>query len=127
MDFSRRLKLYGLGIIIGGVCSWFIFGQRLLNSGWTPQQPLQQQNEEPLVKASPLAQAQLAAWPAEVNAVREAVAGSEVLLSETRRAGDSLFYTMEAVVKDRPARIVVSVREPYERDTSAVLMRITPR
>lgn len=127
MTFSRRLVLYLIGIGIGSVAAWFIFGERLANKGWTPKERIKKRIHATLVKQSTQAQQQLAAWPADLVQVRAAVPTAEVLLDETRRRNDSLFYTLDAEVAGKPARMVFSVMDRYERDTSAVLMVLMAR
>lgn len=124
MDLSRRLKLYLLGILIGSVCAWFIFGQRLLNAGWTPEERIRKRIEATLVKLSPLAKQQLDSWPADFSQVKASVATADVVVSETRRRGDSLFYAMDASVNNKPARLVFAVLEHYEIDSTATLQSI---
>lgn len=127
MDFSRRLKLFLFGIIIGSVAAWFIYGEKLMNKGWTPEERIKKRVEATLVKSTASAQQQLTAWPADLSQVKAGVPQSDVLVSETRRRGDSLFYTLEATVAQKRARLVVSVLEHYERDSTATLQSIEMR
>jgi hypothetical protein len=124
MDFGRRLRLFLFGLIIGSVLAWFFLGDRLTNTAWTPEARIKQRLTATLVKATPAAQAQLNAWPADLPTVRNAIPGSEVILSRTRRNGDSLFYSIDAEIGGRAAQLVVMVFEPYEIDSTATLLSL---
>jgi hypothetical protein len=127
MDFGRRLKLFLFGLIIGGALAWLFFGQRLLNAGWTPSARIKKRIDATLIRASADAQRSMAAWPTDLRSVRAAVSEAEVILKETRRSGDSIFYTLDATVAGKAARSIVLVMEHYERDSTATLLSLTPR
>ena len=131
MDFGRRLRLYLFGLLIGCVLAWLFLGDRLANAGWTPEERIKKRLVATLVKASPAAQKQLDAWPSDLMALRAAIPSADVIVNSTRRqtgqgGADSLFYTLKAGLNGKQANIEVVVIEPYERDSTATLIRLTP-
>ena len=127
MDLKRRLQLYLVGLIIGGVVAYFFYGDRLTNAAWTPEEKIKQRMRSTLVKATPEAEEQLAAWSMQLSDVRASIAEASVPVSETERAGDSLYYTMDTKVLGRDARLVIVGLRDFDRDSTATLWRIEPR
>jgi hypothetical protein len=127
MDLKRRLKLYAIGLLIGGALSWVFFKQRLTNTAWMPEDRIKLRLESTLVKARPESEAQMAQWPTRIDSVRAAVKSGEVLFKETRRSGDSLYYSIHASVAGKPALLTVSVLRDYRSDSTATLWDLRPR
>jgi len=127
MDLKRRLQLYLVGLLIGGLLSWLFFKQRLTNTAWMPEDRIKLRLESTLVKARPEAVAQMAQWPTVIDSVRGAIPGSEVLFKETRRSGDSLYYTIHASVAGRPALLTVAVLRDHRVDSAATLWDLRAR
>jgi hypothetical protein len=127
MDLKRRLQLYLVGLIIGGVVAYFFYGDRLTNAAWTPEEKIKQRMRSTLVKATPEAEEQLAAWSMQLSDVRASIAEASVHVSDTERAGDSLYYTMDTKVLGRDARLVIVGLRDFDRDSTATLWRIEPR
>lgn len=127
MDLKRRLQLYLVGLIIGGFAAYFFYGDRLTNAAWTPEEKIKQRMRSTLLKASPEAEQQLQAWAVQLSDVRAAIAEASVHVSDTKRAGDSLYYTMDTKVLGRDARLVVVGLRDFDRDSTATLWRIEPR
>ncbi len=127
MDLKRRLQLYLVGLIIGGFAAYFFYGDRLTNAAWTPEEKIKQRMRSTLLKASPEAEQQLHAWSVQLSDVRASIADAAVHVSDTRRAGDSLYYTMDTKVLGRDARLVVVCLRDFDRDSTATLWRIEPR
>lgn len=124
MDIKRRFALYGVGLLIGGVAAYFAFGDRLMNAGWTPKERIKLRIAQTLTKATPAAVAALSAAGLTLEELRTAVPQAEVILAETRRSGDSLFYQLRAQPAAKPLLLTVQVFEDHRRDSSATLMRI---
>ncbi|MBL8001894.1 MAG: hypothetical protein JNL05_08030 [Flavobacteriales bacterium] len=127
MDLKRRLKLYLVGLLLGGVLSWLFFKQRLTNTAWMPEDRIKLRLESTLVKSGTQAAAQMVQWPTVIDSVRAAIKGSEVLFKETRRSGDSLYYSINATVAGRPALLTVSVLRDYRADSTATLWDLRAR
>lgn len=127
MDLSRRLKLYLLGLIIGGVLAFAFYGERLTTSAWTPKERVKLRLSSTLVHATPGAEAAMRAWPCDLEEVRAAIPAAEVRLGETERRADSMFYALDAVIDGRPGRLVVLGHRDIDRDSSATLWSLRPR
>ncbi|MBP6391997.1 MAG: hypothetical protein KA175_13285 [Flavobacteriales bacterium] len=124
MDIKRRFALYGVGLLIGGAAAYFAFGDRLLNASWTPKERIKLRIAQTLTKATPSAAAALSATGLTLEELRTSVPQAEVILTETRRSGDSLFYQLRAQPAAKPLLLTVQVFEDHRRDSSATLMRI---
>lgn len=127
MDLSRRLKLYLIGLVIGGVMAFAFYGERLTTSAWTPKERVKLRLSSTLLYATPEAEAAMRAWPCDLEAVRAAIPAAEVRLGETERRADSIFYALDAVVDGRPGRLVVLGHRDIDRDSTATLWRLHGR
>ncbi len=127
MDLKRRLQLYLVGLIIGGVVAYFFYGERLTNSAWTPEEKIKQRLRTTLIKASPEAEQQLATRAIQLNDVRASIEHASVDVSDTERSGDTLFYTVDTKLQGRDARLVVVGLRDFDRDSTATLWSIQDR
>ena len=127
MDLKRRIQLYLVGLIIGGVVAYLFYGQRLTNSAWMPSEKIKQRLQSTLVKASPEAEQQLTARALQLNDVRTSLDAASVKTGDTKHSGDSLFYTVETTLQGKPARLIVVGLRDFDRDSTATLMRIEDR
>ena len=128
MDLKRRLQLYLVGLVIGGAAAYFIFGERLTNSGWTPEQKLKQRLRSTLVNATPAGDAQLSAWPADLALIRASLDSADIDLGASRRTDDSIYYQVDTRVSGRAARMTIGVLRDFDKDSTATLIdfRIRP-
>ncbi|MEO8067719.1 MAG: hypothetical protein ABI599_08520 [Flavobacteriales bacterium] len=127
MNFARRIRLFILGVLIGGVAAWFFFGTRITSGAWMPEARIKLRLKESLVKSTQEAASQVAAWPTTLDSARASVATGDVVLGETRRRGDSLTYTVDVTLAGKPARMKVLVLEDLEVDSLATLTGLTVR
>lgn len=127
MDLKRRLQLYLLGLVLGGLMAWAFFGKRLSNTAWMPEDRIKLRLKTTLLKAHPNAQAQMAQWPTDLSAVRASIDSAEVLFKETRRSGDSLYYSIQASVSGRKALLTVLALRDYRADSTATLWELKGR
>ena len=127
MDLKRRIQLYLVGLIIGGVVAYFFYGQRLTNSAWMPSEKIKQRLQSTLVKASPEAEQQLTARALQLSDVRTSLDAASVKTGDTKHSGDSLFYTVETILQGKPSRLIVVGLRDFDRDSTATLMRIEDR
>ncbi|MBK7271594.1 MAG: hypothetical protein IPI07_19520 [Flavobacteriales bacterium] len=116
--------MYACRTFIGGAAAYFAFGDRLLNASWTPKERIKLRIAQTLTKATPSAAAALSAAGLTLEELRTSVPQAEVILAETRRSGDSLFYQLRAQPAAKPLLLTVQVFEDHRRDSSATLMRI---
>lgn len=124
MDFSRRLRLYLFGLIIGGVLAWLFYGERLLNAGWTPEARIKKRIAATLMRTSDEGAEALRQRSISLADVKASIPDAEVILKETRRQGDSILYSLHASIKAEPTHLIVLVYEDYDRDSTATLIRL---
>ena len=127
MDLKRRLQLYLVGLIIGGVVAYFFYGERLTNSAWTPQEKIKQRLRSTLIKASPEAQQELNARAIDLGQVRASLDRASVSLKETKRTEDTLYYAVDTELKEQAVRLTVVGLRDFDRDSTATLWRIEDR
>lgn len=127
MDLKRRLQLYLIGLIIGGVVAYFFYGERLTNSAWTPQEKIKQRLRSTLIKATPEAEGQLQARAIDLSHVRSSLDKASVDLKATIRTDDSLYYAVDTKLHDQDVRLVVVGLRDFDRDSTATLWRIEAR
>ncbi|MBL7951830.1 MAG: hypothetical protein JNM62_08920 [Flavobacteriales bacterium] len=127
MDLKRRLQLYLVGLIIGGVVAYFFYGERLTNSAWTPEEKIKQRLRTTLIKASPEAEQQLATRSIHLSDVRASIEQASVDVGDTKRSGDSLFYTVDTKLQGSDARLIVVGLRDFDRDSTATLWAIQDR
>lgn len=127
MDLKRRLQLYLVGLIIGGVVAYFFYGERLTNSAWTPEEKIKQRLRNTLIKASPEAEQQLVTRSLQLSDVRASLEQASVDVSDTKRSGDSLFYTVNTKLHGKDTRLIVVGLRDFDSDSTATLWSITDR
>lgn len=127
MDLKRRLQLYLVGLIIGGIAAYFFYGDRLTNSAWTPQEKIKQRLRSTLVKASPEAEVELQARALDLGQVRASLDKATIDLKSTKRTDDSLYYAVDTELKDRHVRLIIVGLRDFDRDSTATLWRIEDR
>lgn len=127
MDLKRRLQLYALGLIIGGLLAYGIYGDRVLNSAWTPSAKVKQRLQSTLIAATPEVQAVLAERQLQLSDVRKALATADIDLSDSERGDDTIFYAVDAVLNGRTSRLTVMALRDFDRDSTATLWRIEER
>lgn len=127
MDLKRRLKLFGIGLIIGGGAAYIMMGDRLSNGGWTPEARIKQRLRSTLLKTTTVAEQQLAARALQLADVRRSLDSASVDLGDTRRTDDSIYYTVDTRLHGRDARLVVVALRDFDRDSTATLWSIADR
>ena len=127
MDLQRRLTLYLFGLIIGGGMAYWIYGERLTSGAWLPENKTKQRLVSTLLRTTTAADQDLAAWPADLNAVRNSIASATVRFNESIRRNDSIYYALDATVDERPARVVIVGLRDFDRDSTATLWSLRPR
>ena len=127
MDLKRRLQLYLFGLVIGAILAYLFMGERLTNMKWTPEERIKLRLKSTLVKSTAEAQQAMLAWPTDLDAVKKSIPAADVLVKNTERNGDSLFYVLEGELSDRPARMVFLVFSDVMSDTTATLWELGSR
>jgi len=127
MTLQRRITLYLFGVILGVGAAWWFYGERLTAGAWMPEQKVKQRLRSTLIAARPLAEEQLAAWPAELATLRAAMDSATVDFGNSVRTPDSIYYEVLTRVRGRDARLVIAVRRDFDTDSTAVLWELRAR
>lgn len=127
MDLKRRISLYLLGVLIGGGVAYHFYGDRLLNAQWTPKERIRQRLASTLVRSTDEATAVLGRFGVSLPEVRDGMPAAQVLLNETQRSGDTLFYRVRNTLNGADFLFVVRVLEDHRRDSTATLMEVWPQ
>lgn len=126
MDLKRRIKLFIIGLGLGSIAAYLIFGTRLTNGAWTPQERVKLRLKSTLVHATPEAQAMLAPLGLGLADLRANMDSCSVSFADSRRTEDSLFYAVSGPVKGRRFDLRVAALRDYTIDSTATLLSITP-
>lgn len=126
MDLKRRLKLFIIGLGLGSIAAYFIFGPRLTNGAWTPQERVKLRMKSTLVHATPAAAGMMRSLGLDLAALRAGMDSCSVDFGDSRRTDDSLFYAIDGPMKGGPVRMVVAALRNYEVDSTATLLSIVP-
>ena len=124
MTLTRRIYLYLVGIILGGVVAYGIYGDRLFNGAWTPENKVRQRLQSTLIAITPEAQAALDERSLQLTEVRKALATADINLSDTQRGDDSIFYAVDAVLNGAESRLTILALRDFDTDSTATLWRI---
>ncbi|TXI75687.1 MAG: hypothetical protein E6Q44_16910 [Flavobacteriales bacterium] len=127
MDLKRRLQLYLVGLVIGGVAAYFFYGDRLTNAAWTPEEKIKQRLRSTLIQAAPEAQRALQERALQLADVRAAVDRATIDLGRTVRTSDTLYYAVDTDLKGENVRLIVVGLRDFDRDSTATLWRIEQR
>lgn len=124
MTLTRRIYLYLVGIIIGGVAAYAIYGDRVISAAWTPKAKVKQRLQSTLIAVTPEAQAALDERSLQLIDVRKALATADINLSDTQRGDDSIFYAVDAVLNGAESRLTILALRDFDTDSTATLWRI---
>lgn len=125
MTFPRRLMLFGLGLVLGCLVAWGIYGRRLDNTDWMPNHRVKLRLHNTLVKATPAAEAQLAPMGLTLSDLRNTVIDScDVNFSKSIRSKDSLVYYVHGTVQGKPVQYMAATLRDFRTDSTATLTEI---
>ena len=124
MTFGRRLRLFMLGLGLGALVSFAIFGKGCTNTGWAPDARVRLRMRSTLVRATPSAQAALDTLRLDLAALRSAMDSFDVDFSNSRRTADSLYYELTGTMHGQPIVINVAALRDYEVDSTATLLML---
>ncbi len=125
MTLSRRLYLFGIGIGLGCLLAWGIYGNRLENTDWMPNHRVKLRLQSTLIKATPEADAQLAPLHISLADLRNAVIDScDVNFSKSIRSKDSLVYFVHGTVRGQQVHYMTATLRDFRTDSTATLTGI---
>ncbi len=124
MTFSRRLRLFMLGIGLGTLLSFAIFGKSCTNMAWAPEARVRLRMETTLVRATPDADAALKALQLDLATLRANMDSLDVDFSKSRRTGDSLYYEMTGQLNGRALALSIATLRDYVIDSTSTLLSV---
>ncbi len=124
MTFSKRLRLFMLGLGLGTIVSFAMFGKGCTNTAWTPDGRVRLRMKSTLVRATPIAHQQLEALGLDLAALRANMDSCDVDFGDSRRTDDSLYYAISGTVKGKAVSFNVAALRDYVIDSTATLLEI---
>lgn len=125
MPFSRRLFLFGIGLLLGSLLAWAYYGKRLENTDWMPNHRVKLRLQSTLIKATTQGEAQLAPLHLTLADLRHAVIDScDVNFSKSIRSKDSLVYFVHGTVRGQQVHYMAATLRDFRTDSTATLTAI---
>lgn len=125
MTFTRRLSLFGIGIGIGCILAWALYGKRLDNTDWMPNHRVKLRLQSTLINATPQADAMLQPMHLTLADLRNTVIDScDVNFSKSIRSKDSLVYFVHGTVHGQPLHYMAATLRDFRTDSTATLTGI---
>jgi hypothetical protein len=124
MTFKRRLTLFVFGLGLGSILAWAIFGRRLTNSDWLPNERVKLRLANTLTQATPKAQAMLAPLGLDLHDLRAGMDSCDVDFPDSKRSTDSLVYAVHGIVQGHTVSFMVATLRDFRTDSTATLMEI---
>ncbi|HRN36325.1 MAG TPA: hypothetical protein PLV70_02065 [Flavobacteriales bacterium] len=125
MTFTRRLSLFGIGLGLGCLLAWGIYGNRLENTDWMPNHRVKLRLQSTLIKATPQGEAQLAPLHLTLADLRQTVIDScDVNFSKSIRSKDSLVYFVHGTVRGQQVHYMAATLRDFRTDSTATLTAI---
>ena len=127
MNFGRRLRLFMLGLGLGTIVSFMIFGKSCTNMAWAPEARVQLRMRTTLVHATPRAQAAMDALRIDLGVLRASMDSLAVDFGKSRRTDDSLYYELSGPVNGRRVELSIATLRDYAIDSTSTLLMVRPR
>ena len=127
MNFGRRLRLFMLGLGLGTVLSFAIFGKSCTNMAWAPEARVQLRMKTTLVHATPRARAAMEALHMDIGVLRASMDSLDVDFSKSRRTDDSLYYQLSGPVNGRHVELSIATLRDYAIDSTSTLLMVGPK
>jgi hypothetical protein len=124
MTFSRRLKLFMLGLGLGTILSFVFFGKGCTNMAWAPEGRVRLRMKSTLTRATSTAQQQLHALSLDLASLRAQMDSCDVDFGASRRTDDSLYYAIHGRVSHKQVIFDVCALRDYTIDSTATLLSI---
>lgn len=122
--FFKRFRLYFVGLLIGGVLSYFFLGDRLANKGWLPGERIKDRLTTTLTKATPEAQEALDARGITLADIRAEVKSGVATMKDPNHRDDSLFYFVQCKVKGKDLHFLSLMNKDFRSDSTAWVWRV---
>lgn len=127
MTFARRLRLFMLGLGLGTIASFIIFGKGCTNTAWAPEARVKLRMKSTLVRATPEADEALRRMGLTLDDLRSGMDVLDVDFSGSRRTEDSLYYAIGGELNGRSVQLYIAALRNYDVDSTSTLLSIGPR
>lgn len=124
MDLKRRIMLFALGLGLGSIVAWGIFGSRLANTDWMPNERVKLRLMSTLTKATPQAMDMLMPLGLQLQDLRASMDSCDVDFSDSKRTDDSLYYAVAGTIMGRSVGFTVATLRDFRTDSTATLTEI---
>lgn len=116
--------MYGIGLLVGIVLSFLFLGDRLTTTSWMPKDRIKDRLSNTLTKASGEVNEQLQSLNITINAVRESMPNADIILGDTERTEDTIFYHVRSTVNEVELDMVIAGLRDFSVDSSATIIEI---
>jgi len=121
MKFSRRLRLYLTGFLMGIILVFFFFGERVnVLTSWLPNNRVLQSISDNYKGENPLATCQMECFGVDTAAIAYSMVEGDVEFGESETQSNPKLYIVEARYEDRLIRLEFELT-----DSSAHLSEVT--
>jgi hypothetical protein len=121
MKFSRRLRLYLTGFLMGIILVFFFFGERVnVLTSWLPNNRVLQSISDNYQGERPQATCQMKCLGLDTAAVSFAMAEGDVQFGESETQSSPKLYVLEARYEDQRMKLEIELT-----DSSAFLSKVT--
>jgi len=127
MTFGRRLRLFMLGLGLGTIVSFVLFGKSCTNTAWAPDARVRLRMKTTLVRSTPGADEAMGFLNLDLATLRASMDSLDVDFSKSRRTEDSLYYELSGPVNGRPVELSIATLRDYVIDSTATLLMVKPR
>jgi hypothetical protein len=127
MTFGRRLRLFMLGLGLGTLLSFMIFGRSCTNVAWAPDARVRLRMKTTLVRSTSRADAAMTALRIDLATLRASMDSLDVDFSRSRRTDDSLYYELSGPVNGRDVELSIATLRDYVIDSTSTLLMVAPR
>lgn len=124
MTFGRRLRLFMLGLGLGTLVSFALFGKGCTNTAWAPDARVRLRMKTTLVRSTPRADAAMDLLRIDLATLRASMDSLDVDFSRSRRTEDSLYYELAGPVHGQPLELSIATLRDYVIDSTSTLLMV---
>ena len=127
MTFGRRLRLFMLGLGLGTIVSFVLFGKSCTNTAWAPDARVRLRMKTTLLRSTPRADEAMRALNVDLATLRASMDSLDVDFSKSRRTSDSLYYELSGAVQGRLLELSIATLRDYAIDSTSTLLMVGPK
>lgn len=117
--------MFGIGLMLGSLLAWGIFGDRLENTDWMPNHRVKLRLANTLIRATPEAESMLEPLGLDLTDLRNAVIDScDINFRKSIRGDDSLVYYVYGTVRGQQVHYMAATLRDFRTDSTATLTAI---